>query len=401
MNFFRHERARVRGAWWATVVLFLVHGLVVGSWVSRIPAVKAALHLDNGVLGLTLLSAAVGAVCTIPVTGWLLTRFGSKKVTILSSIGFCLALMLLALAPTALILTAALFLYGTLAAAMDVSMNTQGVEVEKALGTPTMSRFHAMFSLGAMGGAALGGWAASAGMTPSAHFTIVAVANLAAVLATSPLLLPKAVSTAGEPVHRLPLNRIPRVLIALSAIGFCILLSEGAMADWIAIYLRQVLHAGSGLAAEGYAVFAAAMAVFRLAGDVITRRLGPYRTVRNGSLIAAGGLVCALIAAQPLWTFPGFAAAGAGLSVIIPLVFGGGGRVNSVPPGAGIATVTGLGYLGFIAGPPAIGFASQVISLRWALGIVVGCCLLSAWLARAMRTLQPAAYLERPPELHL
>ena len=128
-------------------------------------------------------------------------------------------------------------------------------------------------------------------------------------------------------------------------------------------------------------VFSAGMAIFRLLGDAITVRLGYGRTVRVGALVAALGLGFALLMQSPYWALPGFAATGAGLSVIIPLVFASGGRIPGVSRGAGIATVTGLGYLGFLFGPPAIGFLSQLSSLRYALWLIVVLTLLSAGLA--------------------
>ncbi len=376
----------VNAGWWATVVLFLVHGLIVSTWVSRIPAVQSALRLRNDVLGLTLLSSALGAVTSIPVTGWLVGRYGSKKLSAITSPLFCLSVVSIGSAFNTLTLALALFVFGACAAAMDVSMNAQGVEVERQLGKPTMSRFHGMFSLGGMIGAGLGGLAAAHGVGTLPHFGISATLNLVAVAVVSPLLLDSHRAISGE--HRLPLRKTPRVLLALSAIGFCILLSEGAMGDWTAVYLKQVLQAGAGTAATGYAVFSASMALFRFLGDLITARLGPLLTVRTGSLVAAAGLIWALSMHSPNWSLPGFAAAGAGFSVIIPLVFGSGGRVESVDPGAGIATVTGIGYIGFIVGPPAIGFASQLVTLRYALGIVVACCLISAYLSKWMRLLE-------------
>lgn len=390
----------IRAAWWATVVLFLVHGLVVATWVSRIPAVQAALRLNNGILGLTLLSGAVGAIVTIPLAGRLVTRYGSPKVSAISSVAFCMAVVLPSLAIDALTLSAALFIYGAVAATMDVSMNAHGVEVEKAMGRPTMSRFHGMFSLGGMAGAGIGGFAAARGVGPVIHFATAALLCVVAVILIRPLLL-DAHDHTTRVSHRLPLNKIPRILLALSAIGFCILLSEGAMADWTAVYFKQVLGAGSGTAAAGYAVFSAAMAVFRLLGDLITSRLGPVRTVRAGSLVAACGLFSALCMTAPAFALPGFAAAGAGFSVIIPLVFGSGGRVEHVSPGAGIATVTGIGYIGFLVGPPLIGFLSQLFTLRYALGVVVACCVFSALLSGSLGRLHGTVAVEPVPELHL
>ncbi len=382
-----HSRLALRKAWWSVVVLFLVHGLVVSTWISRIPAVQAKLHLSNAVLGMTLLSSAVGAVLTIPAVGYLISRYGSKRVCIFSSSAFCLAVVLMGLAFDAVSLAGALFVFGALAAAMDVSMNAQGVEVEKGMGRPTMSRFHGMFSLGAMAGAAAGGAVAASGAPVPLHFAASATANLVGVVLVSPLLM-RDVSAAVERQHRLPFRQIPKVLLALSAIGFCILLAEGAIADWTAVYMRQVLKAGAGTAAAGYSVFSGAMASFRFLGDFITERMGPLRTVRGGCLVAAAGLISALAAPSPGWSMPGLAATGAGLSVIIPLVFGSGGRVPSVSPGPGIATVTGIGYVGFIVGPPSIGFVSQIVTLRYALGIVVACCLLASLLAGFMRQLE-------------
>jgi MFS family permease len=356
--------------------------------------------LPNGILGLALLSSAVGAVSAIPLTGWLVSRYGSKRISTASSLLLCCSVALLGLASNSISLAAALFIFGAFAAAMDVSMNAQGVEVEKLLRAPTMSRFHGMFSLGGMIGAGLGGAAAARGIGVLPHFGASGAINFLALIIASRFLL--ATHESGlQKGHRLPLRKIPRVLFALSAIGFCCLLSEGAMADWTAVYLKQVLRAGAGTAAIGYAVFSASMAIFRFLGDMITSRLGPMLTVRTGSLVAAGGLVWALSVQSPQWSLPGFASAGAGFSVIIPLVFGSGGRVESIKPGAGIATVTGIGYIGFIVGPPTIGFASQLFTLRYALGIVVACCLVSAILARSMRSLAaPGAPSDAAPEIH-
>ncbi len=366
--------------------MFLIHGLVVSTWVSRIPTVQTELALNNGVLGVALLGAAVGSVFSIPLTGFLVTNYGSKRVTTFSTLGFCLSLAPLSLAINAVTLSLALVLFGALAGMMDVAMNAQGVEVEKRLGKPTMSRFHGMFSVGGMAGSAIGGLVAARHVLPAFHFAGAAILFFTLALFTAPRMIETHEGQPQSHEHRLPLSKMPKVLFALSAIGFCILLSEGAMADWAGVYLRQVLAAGPGTAAAGYAVFSAAMAIFRLLGDTITLWLGNVRTVRTGSLVAAVGLSCALLAPSPAWALPGFAATGAGFSIIIPLVFGAGGRVKDVNPGAGIATVTGLGYIGFLVGPPSIGFTSQLFTLRYALAIVVLLCLLSAALSSSVKT---------------
>jgi MFS family permease len=367
----------LRRAWWAVVARFLIHGLAVSTWVSRIPSVKIGLHLGDGMFGFSLFGSAVGSVIGIPVCGYLVTRYGSRRACIWTSLGLCLALVLPAFAWSAGSLFAALFVFGWMLGANDVAMNAQAVSVERLWGSPTMSRFHAMFSIGGIAGAAGGGWLASHGMPVREHLLIMSFVFVILALLTGPMIM----EVRAEPhaaTERLRFRQMPMALMALCAIGFCIFLSEGAMADWTAIYLRQVLNSGPGLAAAGYAVFSAAMAVFRLCGDAITSRLGSAWTIRGGALLAAAGLTAALLAHEPHWALPGFVLVGAGFSSIIPLVFAAGGSIPSVSEGAGVAAVSGIGYLGFLVGPTAIGFLSELTSLRVGLALIVALSLLAA-----------------------
>jgi MFS family permease len=355
-----------RRAFWGVMACFLVHGLVVSTWVSRIASVKSALHLGDGALGLALLGTAIGSVTAIPLCGAMVVRRGSRNTARWTAAGFCLSLLAIPLAHDTATLFAALLCYGAMAGANDVAMNAQAVATEKLMGTPTISRFHAMFSIGGIAGASAGAFLAGRGVPSSAHLAWAAMLFLVFALTATPLLADThARSTAAsQRSGGRGLRRLPVALFALSAIGFCIFLSEGAIADWTGVYLKQVLGAGAGLAPIGYAVFSAAMAIFRLTGDAAT--------IRYGGTLAAAGLSFALLVHSPYWALAGFAAAGAGFSSIIPLVFAAGGRIPEISEGAGVATVSGLGYLGFLVGPPAIGFLSELTSLR------VGLCLLVA-----------------------
>jgi MFS family permease len=364
------HREHLNRAWWGVVAVFLVHGLVVSTWVSRIAAVKSALGLGDGALGFALLGSAIGSLTAIPMSGWAVSKYGSRAAVQWTAAGFAFSLLLLAFAPTLPTLFAALVAYGAMAGANDVTINAQAVGVEKRLGRPMMSRFHAMFSLGGMIGAAAGALLATYGVPPALHLTAVAALVAGLITVTRPLLVEtreRAEKPAGS-----ALGRPPAALVALSAIGFCIFLSEGAIADWTAVYIREVLNAPEGLAAAGYAAFSAAMTLFRLAGDAITVRLGRAWTVRGGALVAACGLTAVVAADSPYTALAGFAAAGAGFSSIIPIVFAAGGRIPSVGEAAGVAAVSGVGYLGFLVGPPTIGFISELTSLRVGLCVLVG-----------------------------
>ena len=370
----------VRRAWLTTVANFLLHGLVVSTWVARIPVIQTRTQLNSATFGLALLGASFGSVLAIPLCGFLVTKFGSARITLAAAIGFCVTLVPLGAATGMVSLAAALFCFGAMAGTMDVAMNVQAVEVEKELGRPTMSRFHAMWSLGGMVGAACGGFLAARGVEPVVHFAVAAACLGVAAVVVSPGMIDTHRGVVQK-ASRLPFREIPPSLLAICAIAFCLLVSEGAMADWVAIYLRDTLRAGPGMAASGYTVFSAAMCTFRLIGDSITHRLGGVRTVRYASLLAAAGVVLAIAAQSVWWALPGFARAGAGFSVIVPLAYGAGGRVPGVSPGAGVATVTGIGYVGFLLGPPLIGFTSHTFSMRAGLGTIALASLLATSLA--------------------
>jgi MFS family permease len=361
-----------RRAFWGIMACFLVHGLVVSTWVSRIASVKSALHLGDGALGLALLGTAIGSVTAIPLSGALVVRHGSRLIARCTAAGFCLSLLAIPLAHDTATLFAALLFYGAMAGANDVAMNAQAVATEKLLGTPAISRFHAMFSIGGIAGACAGAFLAGRGVSSAAHLVGAAAVFLAFALTATRLLADTRARAAAPVAAARPGRfRLPVALFALSAIGFCIFLSEGAIADWTGVFLHQVLGAGVGLAPVGYAVFSAAMAIFRLSGDAITLRIGRAATIRWGGAVAAAGLSFALLVHSPYWALAGFAAAGAGFSCIVPLVFAAGGRIPGVSEGAGVATVSGFGYLGFLVGPPAIGFLSELTSLRVGLFLLV------------------------------
>lgn len=370
-----------RSARLAVAVVFFVSGAGIANWVARIPAIQQKLGLSNSALGVALLGTAVGSLLAMPTTGWLIARVGSRPVTKLAALAYCMALPLPTLAPNLPLLTSALMVVGALFGALDVAMNAQAIAVEQRYRLPIMSSFHGLYSVGGMVGAACGGLVASLGVNPKAHLLGTALLLEMLVVLASRRLLPTDVeSVTTGPTFALP----TRSLLNLGILAFCILLSEGAMADWSAVYLRQTLGTGPGLAASGYAVFSLAMAVCRLTGDRLTQHLGPVWMVRFGGTIAATGMGLSLVIAQPFATLIGFASVGVGLSCLVPIVFSAAGRTPGTTPGLALAAVTTTGYCGLLCGPPLIGFVADFLNLRVALGIVVVMSAMSAVLARTV-----------------
>lgn len=365
----------------AVATIFFVCGAGLANWVARIPAVQAALELGPGALGLALLGIAVGALIALPSSGWLIGRFGSRRVVVVAGIAYCLGLPLPALASGLVALMAGLIVVGYTLGVLDVSMNTQGVAVEHARGRATMSLLHALFSFGSMAGAATGGLAAAANVSPLSHLVATALILAAVVLAAAGWLLPSQPKPGGTgPALRLP----GWGLAALGAVAFCSMLGEGAVADWSAVYLASVLETGAGLAASGFATYSLAVALARLVGDRLTDALGPARHVRIGGLLVALGIAIVVVAPAPSIALVGFSIAGLGHASIVPIVFSAAGRARGMSSGAGIAAVATVGYTGFLVGPPAIGGLAEVVTLRLALAAVAVLSLAIVALARSV-----------------
>ncbi len=359
------QRAR-----WAVLAVFGLNGFALGAWFVRIPAVQDRLGIGEGLLGVALLGAAVGALLSMTVTGALISRLGSRRVVGATALLLPVSLIPLALAPNVPALALALVLVGASNGALDVSMNSHAVVVEERYGRRIMSSFHAAFSFGALAGSVLGGGVAYLGVDVLPHFLVVFVlATLAAVPAYRALLPSDAdAAEGGTPAFARP----TRALLGLGVISFCVLLGEGAMSDWSAVYLDDTLRTGPGFAAAGYAAFSLAMALGRLFGDRLTERFGPTRLVRLCGAIAALGLGAALAVGDPVFALVGFACAGAGFSVVFPLALSAAGRTGDVATGPALAAVSTAAYTGFLVGPPTIGFLAELAGLGAALYLVVG-----------------------------
>jgi MFS family permease len=371
-------RARV-----GVAAVFGLNGFGYGSWVPRIAEIQDKLGISDGQLGLALFMAAVGALLAMPLAGAAAHRYGSRTASAVTLALFGLSLPGLALAPNLIGLGLALLVVGAAAGALDVSMNAQGVAVEKCYWRPIMSSLHGMFSLGAMAGAGATGLIATLDVPLLPHFAGIAGLILVVGALACRLMLPAADEAGAEG----PGFARPSVAILVpGVVALAALLSEGAMADWSAVYLSASLGAGTSTAAAAFAAFSLAMAAGRFSGDRLVARLGGDLVVRAGGALAAAGLGLTLLLGHPVVAVIGFGLVGAGLSCAFPVVLSSAARTPELPPSAAIAAVCTVGYFGFLLGPPAIGGLAELIGLPAALGLVVLLCALIAALgSRAPR----------------
>jgi MFS family permease len=387
----------IRAARRAVTVIFLLNGMLMGSWAARIPAVKERLDLGEAQLGLALGLVAAGALVAMPLSGWMSARGGSRRTTRFAFVACCLAIPLPALAPGYALLLPACLLLGAGNGGLDVAMNAHGVAVERRHESPILSSFHAAFSGGALIGASTGGLAASAGLDVRTHLLGVAIVALAVGLLACRALLPADADHAGGEAAGPLLVRPPRALWAVGAIGFCALVCEGATADWSAVYLKESLAATAGAAALAFAAFSATMTLGRAIGDKLTSAWGPEALVRRGGLLSAAALAAALLIGHPIAAIAGFALLGVGIATMVPVVFRAAAEVEGVTPGVGIAAASTLGYFGFLVAPPIIGAVAEVTSLPLALGLLVVLSLVMAALAPRVRASPGSPVLSPAP----
>lgn len=359
--------------------MFLLNGFTYGNWISRLPRFQEIYGLDNGGIGLILLSHAVGALIAMPITGLIIARSGSRRASIYAAWSFLSWLIFIPMAPNAFLLGTVFFCMGLSGGMLDVSMNAQAVLVEKLYRKPIMTSFHAIFSMGMMLGAGFGALFIRFGLDILPHmYTILGCCILLAWFGTPRLIVDRVRNATAEGGgFQLP----NRALLGMGLIAFCCMTGEGAMADWTTNYLEKIAMAAPATAPLGLAAFSMAMMIARFLGDGARARWGDGRLLLAGSFFAVVGLTLILAVLQPIVIIISCMLVGLGLSVIVPIAYSKAGNMPNIEPGVGISMVTTVGYSGFLMGPPIIGFIADWVGLRIALGVVLVLFLLMFFLS--------------------
>lgn len=354
----------------AAALHFLTYGIIFGTWASLVPAFKEKFSIGEAQLSMVMLCMAAGAIFSMPAAGKFVVRNGSRQTLRFLAPALCITFLMLIVAPSYLLLLVAATLFGASKGAFSVTSNAQAVVIENNIGKPRLSIFHALWSLGGFLAAFIVGTALKSGYGMYGIAFTTAGILLATTTVSSNWLLGGDASTSppGKSARfRLPSGRLLRIGIVV----FLALFAEGVMMDWSVVYAREVSHAADWIAPLAYGVFSGCMAAGRLAGVFLISRLGSSRILKlGGSITAVGLLITVLFHTWPA-TFLGLALAGFGLSNLAPILFGAGGRTHGDGAGSGVATVTTMGYFGFLIGPPLIGGISEKLGLPGAFMLVV------------------------------
>ncbi|MFJ1610025.1 MFS transporter [Streptomyces sp. NPDC088253] len=382
----------LRAARIATFVYFSLCGTLMGTWVVNIPAIEERVGISHATLGGLLVLLGLGAFVGMQMAGRLADRLGARIVVPATGVLCSAALVLPGLPREPWTLAAALLVFGFCNGCLDVSMNAHAVHVEKAYGRPVMSAFHATFSVGGVLAALVGAATASAGLSPAAGMAAMAALGIAIALVSARALLPTA-PTAADTGSARETEQAPaaghrgtsRRIWILAALALLVMLCEGAANDWSALHLKDVLDAPASTAAFAYGTFAATMTIGRLLADRLVARFGSMAILRYGAATAAVGITIVTVSPWIWVAFAGWALFGLGLSGCVPQLFSAAGHADPSAAGANVSRVAGLGYVGMLAGPAAIGWLTHLVALNHAFVLLILLCATTAVAAGILR----------------
>ncbi|EPV2320515.1 MFS transporter [Pseudomonas aeruginosa] len=352
------QTSRVKGGKLATRLAFFIAGFALSCWAPLVPFVQSRLHADAATLGNILLCLGLGAVIGMPLSGAASSKIGAKPVIVAGSVCLLIALPLLAFLSSPVLIGICLLVFGASIGAIDVAANIHGMEVQNAAGTPLMSSFHGLYSVGGLAGSS--GMAAliACGVTPELAACGAAVVILGCIATATPGFF-KTNSGSSGVVLAIPKG----IVLTIGILVMICFLGEGAMLDWGALLLKQEKHVDVSISGIGYAVFAFAMMAIRLVGDRLVARFGERAIVAYGMAFTAFGIAVATFASSFAVVLSGMFLAGLAVGNVIPALFTLAGRQKVMPVQHAVAAVSICGYLGVLMGPALIGYAAHWIGL--------------------------------------
>jgi MFS family permease len=351
---------------WITAIFFGLSGILSATWSSRIPDIQQKLGLNNTAWGAVLFALPVGLVVGLSVASWIVTKFGTKTIMLAGCVLAALVLCLAGLVNTPVLLVLSLFSVGFVRTIFSIAVNTGSIDVQRLYERPVIATFHGIWSISCFVAAALATVMIIAGISPDIHFVIVAIA----VVVVGVLAKPGGRSETGSIEKRPFFVKPDNYLFILGLIAFCGMFAESAMFDWSVNYFDKVVGAGKRFSTAGYTAFIIAMAAGRFAGDQLIHKYGVFVLMRFNGLLMAVGFAVAVFFPFLVPAILGFVLVGLGDSIIIPAVYSLAAKTKKMPPSYALASVTMIGYAGFLSGPLLIGFISDAFSMKWAFALV-------------------------------
>ena len=358
--------------------LFATHAVAIGLWFPRIPGVKEALALDYTALSVALLGMPIGAIAGMGFAPRVVQSLGLRRACAVTPVAFGLMMILPATAPNLAVLFATLFAAGLVLSTVEVAINAMANAYQDRFGRRVMSRCHAFWSIGVMGGSLIGGKMADAGisffgqqLTMEPLFAVIAAASALALPAN---LEPDA---APKPTK----FRVPTgALLALCVMPIGALMIEGAMLDWSVLFVETRLDQSTFTGSTVLATFAVSMALWRYGGDWLTDRYGELTVLVVSGIALALGIGAFALSPTLAVAYPAAFIAGFGAANPYPIAMSLARFASDRAVEANIAVVAIVAFSAFLIGPPLIGFLAAGFSLPVALLALVPVGLISTLL---------------------
>lgn len=378
-DFLGNRQSRAIGA------AFFSIGFLFGTWATFIPSVKERFLLNDADLGLLLLSMPLGALTMNLVGAWLVSKIGMKTTTILGMTGMALAFLIPLNAPSVYLLPIGLYLCGSGISITNIAMNMGVTNIEAHYKINIMSTCHGMFSIGLMVGSVLASLARGFEVVPGYYMAVMASAMLILALYIKPTVfnIQEEIEVKSTSTAKFILPKGAFLIMIL--IGICGNITEGTMADWTSVYMRDVVNTSPFFVGWGLAGYSFFMALGRLFGDSLIPRIGANKVLINGGILSAIGISIALALPYTWSAILGFALVGAGVSCAAPILYGSAARVPGVSKGTGLAVMNTFAMAGFMAGPVLIGFISEATSLSWAISLALILSLVWSYLSTRVK----------------
>mgnify|MGYP000284709386 CR=1 FL=1 len=373
----RFSRARI-----AVTSAFIINGFTVGAFYARVPDFKSKLNATNSALGIALLCIAVGVLIGLGFSGKKAAKYGSAPVAHYATYALGLSLLVVGPVVNYVALCLSFVLFGFCLSTQDVAMNSHAIVLEHEANRRYMSTFHAMFSLGALSGGAVGGLLAQQNKTIMWQCAFITMLIFLANYFVRNWFL--SADLDKQPAENKKKIKRPSIFLIVGLLGTCAAIGEGSAGDWGAILARDTFDATPFASTLPYICFSAAMVIGRLFGDRLASKYGPMKLIVGGGLIAGIGLGSGLLIGGIGGVIFGWLALGIGLSTVIPMLFSQAGEIaktrfeGQFAASEGVAMVSGIAYFGFLVGPPTLGFLGDAIGLRWAMLVPAGLALIMA-----------------------
>ncbi|KGO83172.1 MFS transporter [Flavobacterium rakeshii] len=354
---------------WAVSLYYFAMGLCFATWASRIPDIKSMLNLSEGDLGTVLFAIPFGQLFIMPFSGTLATKYGSHKTAVAGLSLYVISLVTLGLATQRDHLLLALFFFGVFSNLTNISINTQGIYAESLYKRAIMSSFHGAWSIAGFTGAVISLGMTALNLSPLLHFAIVS-AILLVVIATNYKYLVRVKNKPTEEKKKKGLPKLNPALLWLGIIGFCCMLSEGIMFDWSGVYFKDVVKAPEKLVVLGYTSFMLMMASGRFLGDWVVQKFGRKKVLQVSGCLISLGLFSAVLLPYVVTAALAFMLVGIGVSTVVPSVYSLAGRTEGIAPSIALTMVSSISFLGFMLGPPVIGYIAEAWGLKLSFAII-------------------------------